>query len=73
MMKTATAKKQKPAPTLEERLSVLHGEIDALVADHVDKITRQSPGVPRSVIEHITIRGVCKCEALKLVRKADAV
>lgn len=69
-MKTAT--KQKPAePTLEERLSVLHSEIDALVAKHVDKITKQSPGVPRSVIEHIIIKGACKCDALKLVRKAD--
>ena len=67
---SATAKKQK-LPTLDERLEALRTEIDAVVAAHVDKITAQSPGVPRSVIEHIIIKGACKCEALKIVRKAD--
>jgi hypothetical protein len=68
------AAKKKPAtPTLEERLEVLQAEIDTVIAELVDQRTAACPGVPRGIIEQILIGRAhgCKCEALKLVRKAN--
>jgi hypothetical protein len=76
-MKTA---KKKPAIKnnpgvipLEDRLEALQAEIDAVIAELVDARTAACPGVPRGIVENIVIgkAGGCKCEALKLVRKAQ--
>jgi hypothetical protein len=75
-MKKKTAMKKKPAtPTLVKRLEALQAEIDAVIAELVDKRAAACPGVPRLVVENIVVgrAGGCKCEALKLVRKANAI
>jgi hypothetical protein len=63
-MKAAT--KQKPAPTIEERIAILHEEIDALVEKHVDKIKEGAPTIPKSVLHALAIARAdgtarCKC------------
>jgi hypothetical protein len=59
--------------TLEQQITELHEKIDALVAKLVDERYAACPGVPRSVVENIVIGRAagCRCEALKLVRKAN--
>ena len=67
------ANKKPTLPTLEERLASFQKEIDAAIAKFVDERARCCPGVPRGVVEYTLTgkAGTCKCEALKLVRKAD--
>jgi hypothetical protein len=69
----AKAKKKPTEPSLEERLEALQAEIDVIIAKLVDERYAACPGVPRGVIENIVIgrAGGCKCEALRLVRKAQ--
>jgi hypothetical protein len=75
-MKAKAKNKPRPivtTPPLEERLEALQSEIDTIIAELVDRRAAAAPGVPRLVIENIVIgrAGGCKCEALKLVRKAN--
>jgi hypothetical protein len=69
----AKAKKTPVSLSLEERLEALQSEIDTIIAELVDRRAAACPGVPRGIVENIVIgrAGGCKCEALKLVRKAN--
>ena len=63
-------KKTVAKPTIEERISILHEEIDALVEKHVDKIAAAAPGVPRGVVEQLALARApggsgCKCCAYR--------
>jgi hypothetical protein len=66
-----TAAKPKPATlTIEERISILHEEIDALVEKHVDKIKEGAPTIPRTVLAALAIARAdgtarCKCGVYK--------
>ena len=70
-MKTTTKQttKQKPL-TIEERIEILHNEIDALVEKHVDKIKEGAPTIPRTVLAALAIARAdgtarCKCGVYK--------
>jgi hypothetical protein len=69
----AKAKKKPASLPLEARLEALQAEMDIVIAKLVDERARCCPGVPRGVVEYTLIgrAGGCKCEALKLVRKAS--
>jgi len=58
-------------PTLEDRVTQIRSEIDAIVDARAEAVARQSPGVPLGVIRNLlTARaGVCRCaQYLELVR-----
>jgi hypothetical protein len=69
MEMTLKAAKKKPLAielSIEERIAILHEEIDALVEAHVDKIPAAAPGVPRGVIERLALAHAeggsgCRC------------
>jgi hypothetical protein len=74
-MKTAT--KKKPL-TIEERILILHEEIDALVEKHVDKIKEGHPTIPRGVLAQMAVARAdgtvrCKCGVYRHLKKTQGL
>ena len=67
------SKKKYSVPTLEFQIRALHDELNEVIAKHIDQIARQSPGVPRGVIEQTTLahaRGsFCVCSAYRIINE----
>lgn len=72
MMKR-TQMKATPTPSLEERIRDLRGEIDAVIDAHVQRVARDSPGVPCGVIRNLlTARAPnCPCSQYLALPSAD--
>jgi Holliday junction resolvasome RuvABC endonuclease subunit len=56
---------------LEERIRVLHQELEAVIAKYVDSRAAVCPGVPRASVEATILARAegCVCEEFKLVRQ----
>lgn len=59
-------KKTVAKPTIEERISILHEEIDALVEKDVNGLKAANPLLPRTVLESLAVARAdgtarCKC------------
>jgi hypothetical protein len=58
-----------PPPTLEQRISDLRAEIDALIDKHVAALKAEFGNQPVEVIRQQVVRGQCRCEVgLRLTR-----
>jgi hypothetical protein len=57
--------------TIEERIKVLHEELQAVIAKYVDERAAACPGVPRGSVEATILARAegCVCEEFRLVRK----
>lgn len=65
--------KATPSPTLEERILRVRADIEAIIAERVEAVAKDSPGVPSGVIRNLlTARApACPCtQYLELVTKA---
>jgi hypothetical protein len=65
--------KAERTPTLEERIQSIRAEIEAIIAERVEAVARESPGVPSGVIRNLlTARApACPCvQYLELDPKA---
>ena len=51
------------APNLEERIRAIRAEINSIIDERVDTVSRESPGVPTGVIRNLlTARApACPC------------
>ena len=58
-------------PTLEERIRILHQELDSVIAKYVDSRAAVCPGVPRASVEASVLSraGGCACAEYRLVHK----
>jgi hypothetical protein len=56
---------------LEERIRVLHEELEAVIAAYVDERAAVCPGVPRGSVEATILARAegCKCEEFRLVKE----
>ena len=43
------------APNLEERIKAIRAEINSIIDERVDTVSRESPGVPTGVIRNLLI------------------
>lgn len=41
------------APTLEERIRSIRADIEAIIAERVEQVTKDSPGVPAGVVRQL--------------------
>jgi hypothetical protein len=66
--------KQKPQPTLDDRIPTLRAEIDAFIDGLVEaERKRMGGGVPPAVIRHGITRGLgCQCAAYLQIKKDNA-
>ena len=50
-------------PTLEERITQIRAEVEAIITERVEAVTKESPGVPSGVIRNLlTARApACPC------------
>jgi hypothetical protein len=61
------------APTLEERIRSIRADIETIISERVEQVTKDSPGVPAGVVRQLlTARApACPCaQYLELDRKA---
>jgi hypothetical protein len=61
-----------PPPTLEQRISDLRAEIDAIIDEHAAALHEEASNVPLPVIRNQLTRGQCQCTVGLRLRKGDA-
>ena len=71
----ATKPKKRAAtekPSLEQRVSDLHAEIEAKIEQYLEMIKPRCPGIPIGVLRQTNFAraGGCACEEYKLLLKA---
>lgn len=49
------------APNLEERIKAIRAEINSIIDERVDTVSRESPGVPTGVIRNLLIARAPSC------------
>jgi len=72
-MATKLKKKvEKLLPSLEQRISDLHAEIEAKIEQYLEMIKPRCPGIPIGVLRQTNFArgGGCACEEYKLLLKA---
>jgi hypothetical protein len=52
-----------PPPKLAERIAAVHAEIESLIAERVEAIKADCPGIPAGAIRNSLVRGNCACQA----------
>lgn len=62
-MRKENGMKATQSPTLEERILQVRADIEAIIADRVEAVAKDSPGVPSGVIRNLlTARApACPC------------
>ncbi len=60
------------SPTLEERIKDVRAEIDRIIDARVEKIAKQSPGVPSGVIRNLLTTRARECQCAQYLELCSA-